>query len=44
MLERLRAAYDFPAHVRLLDGGTKDLELIGWLEGKLACVGSVSRV
>jgi len=32
-LERLRAAYAFPAHVRLLDGGTKDIELVGWLEG-----------
>ncbi|MBU0490624.1 MAG: HyaD/HybD family hydrogenase maturation endopeptidase [Chloroflexi bacterium] len=31
-LERLRAGYAFPAHVRLLDGGTKDIELIGWLE------------
>jgi hydrogenase maturation protease len=28
-LARLRAAYAFPAHVRVLDGGTKDLELVG---------------
>jgi len=32
-LERLRAGYAFPAHVRLLDGGTKDIELVGWLDG-----------
>ncbi len=32
-VNRLRAACAFPPHVRVLDGGTKDLELIGWLEG-----------
>lgn len=43
-LERLRAAYAFPADVRLLDGGTKDIELVGWLEGVdcLLVIGAVS--
>lgn len=33
VVERLRAAYAFPAHVRLLDGGTRGIELMGWLDG-----------
>ncbi len=33
VVERLRAAYAFPAHVRLLDGGIRGTELVGWLDG-----------
>jgi hydrogenase maturation protease len=32
VINRLKAEYEFPEHVRLMDGGTKGLDLLPYLE------------